>query len=170
LVAIDRISAYRVEFSLAALILVLLVFAGRTLLAALKPRAWHYALLAVACLGLGLVANRHTWLLLAEPHGNEWELMRAAVIRADFNREQRVRIVMPSLEDRSTNRSYGDEFGSVSSSAEPIARDMFHAALRSRFGERLPKNGRYVLTVAPGEPEAGSFDLLIDLRKLKNFR
>ncbi len=168
-VAADRIMTYRVLFSLAGIVLVLVVYALRALVVARKMTLAHYAGLVVAAVVIGFVAHRNTFLFLAEPQAAEWEMMRGAVLRADFSKPVRVHIVMPSVDDRLTERLYGDEFGSVSSNNETIAKDMFHAAVRTRFPEKLPKGGKAIVVASTTEPQAGTYDLLIDMRKLKNF-
>jgi hypothetical protein len=70
------------------------------------------------------------------------------------------------IDDRSTERLYADEFGSLSSDAEWAAEEMFNAAMRERFPTGMPKGARYtidtgfVLSTLP-------VDLVIDLRVLK---
>ncbi len=168
-VASDRIATYRVLFALAGLVLVLLVYSLRALLVVKKIRPLHYAGLGVVCLGIAFLAHRNSFLLLAEPQGDEWELMRGAVLRAGFTKQVRVHIITPGPEDRSTERIYGDEFGSISSGSDAIAQDMFRAALRTRFPDKLPKGGSYKLATSSSEPDPSSYDLLIDMRKLKSF-
>jgi hypothetical protein len=168
-VAIDRITTYRVLFSLAGIVLVLLVYSLRALIVVKKMTMIQYAGLALACIVIGFLAHRNTFNLLAEPQGDEWELMRGAVLRADFAKPVRVHIILASIDDRLTDRIYGDEFGSVSSNSEVVAKDMFHAAVRTRFPDKLPKGGKSLVTTSTTEPQAGTYDLLIDMRKLKNF-
>ena len=74
------------------------------------------------------------------------------------------------MEDRSTGRIYGDEFGSLSSADPQVAAEMVKAALRDRFGDNLPKGGSYTLTTAPTAPAPGAAALLIALRRLKSYR
>jgi hypothetical protein len=168
-VAADRIMTYRVLFSLAGIVLVLMVYSLRALIVAKKMTVAHYAGLAVAGIVIGFVAHRNALNLLAEPQGDEWELMRGAVLRADFAKPVRVHIILAGIEDRLTERIYGDEFGSVSSNSDGVAKDMFHAAVRTRFPDKLPKGGKSIVTTSTTEPQAGTYDLLIDMRKLKNF-
>ncbi len=168
-VASDRIATYRVLFPLAGLVLVLMVYTLRALFVAKKLQLGHYAGLAVICVVIGFLAHRNTFLLLAEPQSNEWEMMRGAVLRADFTKQVRVHIILAGDNDRSTERIYGDEFGSVSSESDGIAKDMFHAAVRTRFPDKLPKGGKATVTTSTTEPSRDTYDLLIDMRKLKSF-
>lgn len=166
-VAADRIGTYRVLFALTGIVLVLIVFALRALVVTKKIRPGHYAGLALLCVFIGFLAHRNAYLLLAEPQNAEWDLVQGAVLRADFTKSVRVHVVTAGEDDRTTDRIYGDEFGTLSSDAEDVAKDMVRAALHTRFGDKLPKGGRYELTTSATDPVAGSYDLLIDMRKLR---
>ncbi|MEJ1972065.1 MAG: hypothetical protein WDM96_06205 [Lacunisphaera sp.] len=76
-------------------------------------------------------------------------------------------IITAGLADRVTERIYGDEFGTISSDSDAVATDMFRAALRTRFPDKLPAGGSYKVTTSPTEPATGTYDLLIDMRKLR---
>ncbi len=166
-IAADRISTYRVLFALGGTILVLVVFALRALVVAKKVRPGHYAGLALICIVIAFFAHRNAYLLMAEPQGMEWDLMRGAVLRAGFTKPVRVHIILADLSDRTTARIYGDEFGTVSSDDAGVAVDMFRAALRTRFPDKLPAGGSYKVATSTTEPVSGTYDLLIDMRKLK---
>ncbi|MFZ5495023.1 MAG: hypothetical protein ACOZE5_06755 [Verrucomicrobiota bacterium] len=171
LVAGERASTYRVLFAVCGLVLVLVVFSFRVLILGEKVRPWrHYPVLALIWGALAYAAHDNSFSLLAQPQGREWELVRSAVLRAGFNRPVRVFMITPGEEARSTRRVYGDEFGSLSSADPRVAEEMFKTALRERFGDRLPKGGSYTLATGTSEPAAGTFDLLIDLRRLKGHR
>lgn len=167
LVTAERSSTYRVLFAICGLVLVLVAFSFRTLILGEKARPWlHYPLLALIWGALAYAANHNAFALLAEPQGREWERVRNAVWRGTFNKPVRIYVLTPGPEDRPTERLYGDEFGSLSSADPQVAGEMVRAALRARFGESLPKGGSYTITAAPAEPEPGSYDLLVDMRKL----
>ena len=171
LLAVDRSSTYRVLFAICGLVLVLVAFSFRVLVLGEKVRPWiHYPLLAGIWGALAFAAHHNSYRLLAEPQGREWDLVRSAVLRGAFNKEVRVFMVTPGETDRTTERVYGDEFGSLSSADPKVAEEMFKTALRERFGDRLPKGGSYKLAAGPQEPAADEVDLLIDLRRLTKFR
>jgi hypothetical protein len=171
LVTIEPVSAYRVLFPVCGVVLVLVVFSFRALVigAKVRPRR-HYPLLALIWGALAYAAHDYSYSLLAEPQAREWELMRTSVLRAAFNKPVRVSIITPGVADRSTDRVYGDEFGSLSSADPQVAQEMFKAALRERFHGHLPKGGSYTLSAGPLEPDESDYDLLIDLRRLKGYR
>ena len=70
--------------------------------------------------------------------------------------------------DRSTERIYADEHGSLTSDADWAAREMFKAAMRERFPNGLPAGTDYLLTTGFGPPPPVGYDLVVDLRELKN--
>jgi hypothetical protein len=171
LVAAEDNAGYRTIFALAGLVLVLTVFASRALLEDWKIKARvHYPVLGVIFLLVAFTANRHSYQLIAEPQANEWDMMKGAALRANFNKALRVFIILPTADDRSTERIYRDEFGSVSSATETVAQEMFKAAVRSRYPGKLPAGSSYTLATSLTPPEAGTYDLLIDMRKLKTLR
>jgi hypothetical protein len=96
--------------------------------------------------------------------------MKGSVHRANFNKPLKAYVITPTTEHRTTDRIYRDEFGSLSSDSERVAKEMFKAAVRSRFPEKLPKGGRYTVDAGKGEPADGAYDLVVDMRKLQALR
>lgn len=171
LAAAERAIGYRTMFALSGLVVVLLVYAARSLRAAERLPRWGYygALGGLLLLG-AFTARQNSFQLMAVPQSYEWELVRSAMMRADFRKPVSVYVITPQPADRATERIYGDEFGSLSSDSDWAPREMVKAAVRARFPEKLPKGGS--LTVASGraEPAPKAFDVVIDMRKLKNYR
>ncbi|MDI1250900.1 MAG: hypothetical protein PSV13_18700, partial [Lacunisphaera sp.] len=171
LAAAERATGYRTLWALSGLVLVLLMFALRSLLNAGRLKPWmHYTALGVILTGAAFSANRHTFTLLAEPQGHEWDLMLTPVMRTTFKAGTKVYLITPSLADRSTTRTFADEFGSLSSESDWAPKEMFKDAMRQRFGPKLPKGISFTLSLGPEAPAAGQYDLVIDLRKLRNRR
>ena len=168
LAAAERSTAYRVLFALSALGLVFTVFGLRGLVAAfgLKPRL-HYAALGVLATGAAWVAHEQAFALIAEPQGHEWDLVQSAVLRANFVKPTAVYVITPTLAERSTERVYGDEFGSLSSVAASVSQDMVRAALHERFGDNLPKGGSYTFASGREVPAPKAYDVVIDMRRLQ---
>lgn len=168
LVAAERSTGYRVLFPLSGLVLVLAIYGLRVLTNArgLKPLP-HYLALGVLALGAAFLAHRQARELLAEPQSHEWDLVNNAVQRGNFAKPVKVFLVMPTLEHRSTVRIYADEFGSLSSDSDWVPLEMFKAALHERFGSKLPKGGSYTFAAGRELPADQTFDLVIDMRKLK---
>jgi hypothetical protein len=171
LVARERAIGYRVLFGLSGLVLVLLVFVVRTLRVTERIKLYaYYPLLALPVLIGVVTANRNAYDLIAEPQGNEWDLVRAPVMRAEFKGATKVYLITPTPDDRSTERMFADEFGSLSSDSDWVPREMFKTAVRERFSNKLPTGFTYTVTLGRTAPAPGAFDLTIDLRKLKSFR
>jgi hypothetical protein len=171
LAAAERAIGYRTLWALSGLVLVLLMFALRSLLTADRLKPWmHYTALGVILVGAAFSAHRHTFSLLAEPQGHEWDLMLTPVMRTTFKAGTKVYIITPTLADRSTTGSFADEFGSLSSDSDWAPKEMFKDAMRQRFGPKLPKGISFTVTLGREAPAAGQYDLVIDMRKLRNRR
>jgi hypothetical protein len=171
LMAAERSVAYRVLFAMSGLVLVLTIYGLRVLATArgVKPLA-HYITLALLATGAAVVASRQTFLLVAEPQGHEWEIMRTAVLRVNFTKPLKVYVITPTPDDRSTDRMYRDEFGSLSSDSDWVPKEMFKAALRDRFPGKLPKGASYTFASGREVPANDAYDVVIDMRKLKQHR
>ncbi len=168
LAAAERSAAYRVLFPLSGLVLVLTIYGLRVLATArgVKPLP-HYITLGLLAAGAAVVAHRHAFRLIAEPQGHEWDMVKAAVLPVNFSKAVKVYIITPTIDDRSTERVYVDEFGSLSSDSDWVSKEMFKAALHERFGDKLPKGGSYTLASGREVPADNAYDLVIDLRELK---
>ena len=100
----------------------------------------------------------------------EWQLVKAAASRFQPINDTRVYLIRPtSPQHRSTQRLYADEFGSLTSDADWAAKEMFKAALRERYPGRALDGVEYVLTTGFGPPPPIGYDVVGDLRELKNF-
>ncbi len=171
LVAAERSAGYRTLFALAGLVVVLVFFAIRTLLEGRKIKAhFLYGGYAAAFALIALVAERQSYLLVAEPQAHEWNMMKTAVLRASFNQPVRAYVITPTEEHRSTDRIYRDEFGTVTTSSDRAAQEMLKAAVRARFPDKLPRGGKYSVESGIQEPAAGAYDLVVDMRKLQSLR
>jgi hypothetical protein len=148
LAASSQAIGYRTLLPLSGIALVLFVFGVRSLLAHYGARS----LLPAAALGAFV--------------GNEWRLMVDAVSRLRPEGDTRVFIVRPTIIDRSTERIYADEYGSLSADSEWAAEEMLKAALRRRFPEGLPAGATFTLDTGI-VPPAAPYDFVVDLRELK---
>ena len=171
LMAAERSTAYRTLFALSGLVLVLLVQGLRSLRVAgrIKPVAYHGAL-GLLVLTAVLTAHFNAHGLIAEPQSNEWEIVSGAVRRTSFTTATRVYLITPAPGDRMTTRVFGDEFGSFSSDSDWVPKEMFKAALYERFVEKLPPGSSYTFASGREVPDAKAYDLVIDMRKLKELR
>jgi hypothetical protein len=168
LAAAERAIGYRTLFALSGLVLVLLVFALRSLRAAekIKPVYYFGGLVSIALIAI-LSAHFNSHLLIAVPQSYEWEKIRGAVMRANFPKTARVYIVTPTQENRATGRIFADEFGSLSSDSDWVPKEMFKAALHERYPVKLPKGTQCNITLGRAAPDAKDYDLVIDMRNYK---
>ena len=168
LMSAERSSAYRMLFPLAGLALVYVVHGLRALAGVAKLNALlHYAALATLAVGAAWHASQQAFGLIAEPQGHEWDIVQSSLLRANFNKATKVYFITPTLAERSTDVVCGDEFGSISSTSPGVPKDMVKAALHERFGAKLPKGGSYTFTAGREAPSPSQFDLVIDMRRLK---
>lgn len=171
LAAAERSTAYRTLFALSGLVLMLVVFGLRALQTAgrIKPKM-HYTGLGLLCLGAAILAAHNSYTLIAEPQALELEMISNAVARSDFSKANKVYVITPGIADRSTDRIYGSEFGSLSSESPEVAEEMFRAELNERYPGKLPKGGSYTVAAGREAPPDKAYDIVIDMRKLKHFR
>jgi len=169
LAASSQAIGYRTLLPLAGLFLVLAMFGLRALAGRFRvPRVAEACALA-AVIAVGAVLAQHNALtLIAQPQGNEWRLIETAANRLQLKSEARVYLIRPSEPYRSTERIYADEHGSLTSDADWAAKEMFKAAMRERFPDGLPAGTDYLLTTGFGPPPPVGYDLVVDLRELKN--
>lgn len=171
LAAAERFDGYRALFALSGLVLVLVIFASHGLLADWKVKSkLHYPLLGLVFLTVAFAANRNAHELIGMPHEAEWEAMKFDTLRANMKAALKVYVITPTPADRSTERIYRDEFGWVSGSDPKVAAEMFKAAVRQRFPGKLPKGTSYTVTAGPTAPAAGTYDLVIDMRRVRALR
>lgn len=169
LAASSQAIGYRTLLPMSALFLVLAMFGLRSIVARFGVPRVAYGGVLVGVLGTAaLLAQHNTLTLIAEPQGYEWQLIEAAANRLKLTKEARVYLIRPSVEHRSTQRIYADEYGSLTADADWAAKEMFKAAMRERFPEGLPDGTGYLLTTGFGPPPPVGYDLVVDLRELKN--
>jgi hypothetical protein len=169
LAASSQAIGYRTLLPLSGLYLVLAMFGLRAVVMRFALRRFaEGGALAAILVTAGLLAQHNALTLIAEPQGNEWRLIEDAVSRVRLTNETRVYLIRPSMQYRSTERIYADEYGSLTSDAEWAAKEMFKAAMRERFPDGLPEGTDYLLTTGFGPPPPVGYDLVVDLRELKN--
>jgi hypothetical protein len=169
LAASSQAIGYRTLLPMSGVFLVLALFGVRAVVARFGvPRAAYGAVL-VGILGTAaMLAQYNSFTLIAEPQGYEWRLIEEAAQKVRLTEEARVYLIRPSVEHRSTQRIYADEYGSLTADADWAAKEMFKAAMRERFPQGLPEGTDYLLTTGFGPPPPVGYDLVVDLRELKN--
>ena len=169
LAASSQAIGYRTLLPLSGLFLVLLVFAMRAVVRAgsVRPVTQAVALGALVS-SAAVLAYHNSYTLIAEPQNREWQLFHTAASGLRLVPDTDVYIIRPTIDDRSTEQVYDDEFGSLSSDADWAAKEMFKTALRERFPAAVANGISYRLDTGwlpPTQP--GNYDLVLDLRRLK---
>jgi hypothetical protein len=168
LAASSQAIGYRTLLPLSAVTLALVVFALRSVAVYARwGRAVELGAFAALVAVAAVVARYQSWELIAVPQGREWQIVKSAVEEFDFKERTRVYVIRPSLGDRSTERVYSDEFGSLSADAAWAAEEMVKAAVRQRRSVEKTAGPGYTVTTGFYEPLFQSdFDLVIDMRTL----
>jgi hypothetical protein len=169
LAASSQAIGYRTLLPLSGLFLVLVVFGVRSVARAAKltPAVASVALGMLVAIAAGL-ANRHAFTLIAVPQAHEWQLVSSAANTLTLESDTHVFIARPMIEDRSTERVYADEFGSLSADAEWAVKEMFKAAIRQRFPDGLPAGKTYTVETGFVPPaQSGRYEVVLDMRKLQ---
>ena len=169
LAASSQAIGYRTLLPLSGLYLALAMFGFRAIAARFGlPRLAEGGVVAAVLVAGAVLARHNALTLIAEPQGNEWRIIETAANRLRLTSEARVYVIRPSVEHRSTKRLYADEYGSLTSDADWAAKEMFKAAMRERFPNGLPEGTDYLLTTGFGPPPPVGYDVVVDLRQLKN--
>ncbi|HVY66602.1 MAG TPA: hypothetical protein VHH11_17405 [Gammaproteobacteria bacterium] len=169
LAASSQAIGYRTLLPMSGLFLVLLVYAMRSVVrnGGVRP-ATQAAALGALLVSAAVLAYHNAFTLIAEPQSREWTLFHSAAASLRLAPDTDVYIIRPTIEDRSTEQVYDDEFGSLSSDADWAAKEMFKTALRERFPAPVADGKSYRLETGPLPPtQPGNYDLVLDLRRLK---
>lgn len=179
LAAAERFATYRTIFALTAVLLIFLTLSWQNLcsLAGRNRRFMElpgYAILLAVAM---LLARTHAYVLIAMPQGEELQILERVAARIVLReRPFRIYVVQPTPADSPSPISYHDEFGALSTSgalafgSDWAPKEMFKHLMRERFPQ-LPDRERHYQVQAGLKlpPKAESFDLIVDLRQIRNF-
>lgn len=170
LLAAERYATYRTIFALTGVLLCFLLASLRSALSPVRPgikRIGGVILIAAAM----LISHRRAYALLAVPQGNEWRLVLngAEKVRLEEGRP-RIFIIEPTPDAISTRTVYHDEFGSLSSNSDWVPKEMFKRAMHDLHPDVQHLDKRYIFSSGPQLPSGKQFDLIIDMRELRNLR
>jgi hypothetical protein len=163
LLAADRWPAYRVLLPLTGVVAVFLTIALLTL----GSRRLARAGLALTVLAGLWTARRQAFELVAWPQGLELALIEQGAARIAPGRAPRIFVVTPTPFDRVTEHSFRDEFGSLSTDSDWVPKEMLRLVMRARHPEAAE---RYSYAAGRRLPPGQKFDVVIDLRRLREFR
>jgi hypothetical protein len=170
LVASERYATYRTVFAMSAVLVCFLAASFASLTeqwGASNRRLLASILLSVAF----LTARHHAYALIAVPQGNEWQLILegAKQVRLSDHAHPRIFAIASTPEDISTSSIYHDEFGSLSSNSEWVPTEMFKRAMHDLHPDIANLNARYFFATGPALPADQPFDVIIDMRRLRQF-
>lgn len=161
-------AGYRDLFAVSGLVVVLLITCIQSYLRTKVIKRWmHQVILAVLVLVAAAAARTHVSSLITSPQNHEWQLMGSSVAFARYKPDMKVFLVTASVGDRMTVRRYGDEFGTVSSRHAGVLKEMFMAAAMERGWQKATELN---VTIGADAPPPGAYDLVVDMRKLREFR
>jgi hypothetical protein len=170
MVASEKYATYRTLLAMTAVLICFLVASLRAL--AENWGAANRRLMASILVGAAfLTAQHHTYALIAVPQGNEWQLILdgAKHVRLSPTARPRIFAIASAPADISTATIYHDEFGSLSSNSEWVPKEMFKRAMHDLHPEIANINARYEFSEGYKVPSGERFDLIIDMRRLRQF-
>jgi hypothetical protein len=170
LVASEHYATYRTVLAMTAVLVCFLVASLGTLTERWNPaNVRMIAVLVFAC--AFAMARHHAYALIAVPQGNEWELIVAGAkhVRLTPTTKPRIFAIASSPADISTATIYHDEFGSLSSNSEWVPKEMFKRAMHDLHPEISNINARYEFSEGYKLPAGQHYDLIIDMRRLRQF-
>jgi hypothetical protein len=169
MIASERYATYRTILAMTAVLLCFLVASFSALTARWSSNARRMVVVSVVSLAF-FIAQHHCYALIAVPQGNEWQLIMAGAkhVRLESGRP-RIFAIASTPDDISTATIYHDEFGSISSNSEWVPREMFKRAMHDLHPEIANLDSRYVFATGPTLPVGQSFDVIIDMHRLRQF-
>lgn len=163
-VVADRWPVYRVILPLTTTVLAVFVFGVGSLFG--ERRIGRAALCALVAAGAWL-AHRQAFELIAVPQSIELQTLEAGARNIRPERRPRVFVITPKPEDRVHQRLFSDEFGSLSTDSDWASKEMLKVIMWSRFPEMRDVTQRYTFACGRSLPKGKAFDLVIDLRRLR---
>lgn len=173
LIAAERSTGYRTLFALSGLVLVVLFVAIRRIPIPdpKKQRVVRLGVMGTVLATGAVLACYQTFALVAQPQAREWQMIHDAVMNLRLKGKTSIYVIESTPEFRTTDRVHRDEFGSLSTDSEWVPKEMVNDVLHERFPKGLPKNQQIVYAQGKNPPPEGTtYDLVIDMRKLKQYR
>ena len=170
LLAAERYATYRTALALTAVLVCFLVVSLRALTERWNPA--NLRLLTALALTVAFVmARHHVNALIAVPQGNEWQLILQGARHVHLTPADKPRVfaIASGPADISTATIYHDEFGSLSSNSEWVPKEMFKRAMHDLHPEIANIDARYEFAEGYKLPAGQHYDLIIDMRRLRQF-
>jgi hypothetical protein len=169
LIASERYATYRTILAMTAVLLCFLVASIRALTESWGP--YGRRMLAMIVMSVALfAAQHHVYALIAVPQGNEWQLIVAGAKQVHLDGARpHIFAIASSPADISTASIYHDEFGSLSTNSEWVPKEMFKRAMHDLHPGIPNLDSRYEFSSGTRLPVDQRYDVIIDLRKLRQF-
>jgi hypothetical protein len=166
----ERWASYRTLDACAAVVLVLVMTTLGWWWRARSRRRLCLGVLAVATFLAVLVARWQALNLIALPQRLELRLLEEGAQAIDPAKHPRVFVVTPTQEDTPAALRWGDEFGSLSMDSDWTPKEALKHIMRARFPEMPDVNDRYTYASGGTAPTGVRPDVIIDLRRVREFR
>jgi hypothetical protein len=169
LIASEHYATYRTILAMTAVLLCFLVASIRALTESWGP--YGRRMLAMIVMSIALfTAQHHVYALIAVPQGNEWQLIVAGAKQVHLDGARpHIFAIASSPADISTASIYHDEFGSLSTNSEWVPKEMFKRAMHDLHPDIPNLDSRYEFSSGTRLPVDQRYDVIIDLRKLRQF-
>lgn len=163
LLSTERLPSYRTLLPLSGLVLVFVA----TSLRRTAGRTVTLGVLGALTLLAGWAARRQPFELIARPQSAEFSLMEEGARKMDPAGHSSVFVITPMLAEASAVWRVGDEFGSLSTNSDWVAKEMFAVATKEIFGTEPV---RYVFDSGQRLPRDRHYDVTVDMGRLREFQ
>jgi len=172
IIAALRWSTYRTIYPLIGVCLVFFVI-GLHHLGEIFSRGKEWLVPAALSVMVALaapMASLHTYTLFALPQQQELAMIEEGVSRLNPQGQCTVFVIRPDPEDAPAPRFYSDEFGSLSTDSDWAPREMLKLIVRERYPSFREAYQRMHFISGHRLPIRESFDVVIDMRRLREIR
>jgi hypothetical protein len=166
LLVADRWAVYRVLLPLTGVVAMFLTMSLLTL----GGRRWTRVSLALLVLGGAWLAHQQAFELIAWPQGLELALLEKEADRIVPAQRPSVFVITPKPNDHVGKRIFHDEFGSLSTDSDWVPKEMLKDVMRERYPAMPEMAKSYTFASGRKLPHEESFDVIIDLHRLREFR
>ena len=170
LASMNRFVAYRHLWAPTSILLLFSVAGVRSL-----SRSWQRlgrigapAALSFLLAASVVLAHVQAYELVALPQSEELAAIEEGAKRIDITKQPRVFIVISSRRDAPSAIRFADEFGSLSTDAEWVSAEMLEGIMKERFPDSGDVTKLYRLRCGDVLPPKQHYEVVIDLRRLKN--
>jgi len=172
LIASERTPKYRTIWALTAVCTVFAVQGIETLSHWLPRSAHRLATAVLILLVLAGVprARSQAYDLIARPQREELALIEQSVHAPLLDGDPAFFVIHPAAEDTAAALRFEDEFGSLSSASDWVPVEMLKAVIEERAPSLCDAPGACRIATGPTEPPRGRYDLVIDMRRLRDMR